>query len=437
MTFSFLARSAVLASKHIAAQYPKCFRLQQLSYSSIHQSFLAHAAHLLRSHVSGGVDSLGQSGDGNGEPLLDPLKDLLVGVARDKGDGKTLGAESTSTTDSVEVRVGIRGSVIVDDNVHSLNIDTSTKDVGSNEDSLLKSLELLESRDSLGLLKTRVDTDGGEVALLQESVELSSTLNRLDKDADLVEFEIVQQVVELPVLLPLLELEVELLKTVEGQLGLIIDVNLKRALHKLFASSSDVLGKGGGEHHNLLVVRRGSEDFLNVSSHIKLFEHLVALVKNKVLDLACVELLVTDEGHGSARGTNNDVRALFLVGKDLLVGRDGSTTVEDTSSDIGHKFGKTSKLILDLIGKLSSVTENDDRNLAINGFNLLQSGKHKHSRLTHTRLGLTQNICTEDGLGNTFLLNLRGVLETEIRDGSEELGLQKEIPETGRVDTDI
>lgn len=76
-----------------------------------------------------------------------------------------------------------------------------------------------------------MDTDGREVAFLQESVELSSTLNRLDKDADLVEFEVVQQVVELPVLLPLLELEVELLKTVEGQLGLVIDVNFKGLQH--------------------------------------------------------------------------------------------------------------------------------------------------------------------------------------------------------------
>lgn len=78
--------------------------------------FLGHAAHRqhnsLRSHVSGGVDSLGQSGDGNRESLLDLLKDLLVGVARDKGDGKTLGTESTSTTNSVEIRVGIRGCVL-------------------------------------------------------------------------------------------------------------------------------------------------------------------------------------------------------------------------------------------------------------------------------------------------------------------------------------
>lgn len=42
-----------------------------------------------------------------------------------------------------------KGTYIVDDNVHSLDIDTSTKDVSSNEDSLLKSLELLESRDSI------------------------------------------------------------------------------------------------------------------------------------------------------------------------------------------------------------------------------------------------------------------------------------------------
>lgn len=121
-----------------------------------------------------------------------------------------------------------------------------------------------------------------------------------------------------------------------------------------------------------------------------MFEHLVALVKNKVLDLTCVELLVTDEGHSSARGTNNDVRALFLVGKDLLVGRDGSTTVEDTSSDIGHELGETSKLILDLIGKLPSMTENDDRNLAIDGFAMDNQPSSTVSKIAHTSVARQQ-----------------------------------------------
>ena len=43
----------------------------------------------------------------------------------------------------------------------------------------------------------------------------------------LVELEVVEQVVELPVLLLLLELEVVLLKTVESQLGLVIDIDLE------------------------------------------------------------------------------------------------------------------------------------------------------------------------------------------------------------------
>jgi hypothetical protein len=47
------------------------------------------------------------------------------------------------------------------------------------------------------------------------------------KRTDLVELEVVQKLVELPVLFLLLELEVVLLETVEGQLGLVIDVDLE------------------------------------------------------------------------------------------------------------------------------------------------------------------------------------------------------------------
>lgn len=109
-----------------------------------------------------------------------------------------------------------------------------------------------------------------------------------------------------------------------------------------------------------------------------------------MLDLTGVELLVTDEGHSSARGTNNNVRALFLVGKNLLVGRNGSTTVKDTSSDIGHELGETGKLILDLIGKLSSVTENNDRNLAINRLTTGNQLPSSVSKIAHTSVATQQ-----------------------------------------------
>ena len=44
----------------------------------------------------------------------------------------------------------------------------------------------------------------------------------------LVELQVVEEVIELPVLFLLLQLEIILLKTVKGQLGLVVHVDLKR-----------------------------------------------------------------------------------------------------------------------------------------------------------------------------------------------------------------
>lgn len=72
-----------------------------------------------------------------------------------------------------------------------------------------------------------MDGDTGEVALSQESVELIRSVDGFDKDADLVELELIEQVVQLSVLSVLGQLDVVLLETVQGELGLVIDVNLK------------------------------------------------------------------------------------------------------------------------------------------------------------------------------------------------------------------
>ena len=41
----------------------------------------------------------------------------------------------------MEVRVSIRRAVVVDHDVHSLHIDTTTEDVGGDQDALLERLE--------------------------------------------------------------------------------------------------------------------------------------------------------------------------------------------------------------------------------------------------------------------------------------------------------
>lgn len=62
--------------------------------------------------VGRGLDSVGQGRNSDSEALLDLLQDLLVRLGRNERDRETLGTETASTTDAVQVRVGVRGRVL-------------------------------------------------------------------------------------------------------------------------------------------------------------------------------------------------------------------------------------------------------------------------------------------------------------------------------------
>ncbi len=137
----------------------------------------------------------------------------------------------------MQVGVGVFGHIVVEHDVHSLDIHTTTEKVGGDEDTSLEIFEELVSEKGgekrtmrVGLpLKTfflihgSVNIDGGEVLFLEERGERDAPLHGLDEDNDLVEFERVEQIEELSVLLVLLDLDIVLLETVEGQLGFVVD----------------------------------------------------------------------------------------------------------------------------------------------------------------------------------------------------------------------
>lgn len=118
------------------------------------------------------------------------------------------------------------------------------------------------------LTNARVNRNRREVALAQKLVKFGGSEGALDEDDDLIELKFVEQLIELAVLLLLIKLDVELLKTVEGKFGLVINVDFEGVLHELLANRSDLLGKRGAEHHDLLLGRSGAEDFLNVAAHV-------------------------------------------------------------------------------------------------------------------------------------------------------------------------
>src|SRR5690242_190655 len=118
------------------------------------------------------------------------------------------------------------------------------------------------------LANARVNCGTREVAFAQELVQLCASQSRANEDDDLVKLELVEKIIELPVLLTLVELHVVLLQTVKSQLLLVVDIDLKRVLHELLASLADLLRQGGGEHHHLLVSGCCAEDGLYIVAHI-------------------------------------------------------------------------------------------------------------------------------------------------------------------------
>ena len=144
------------------------------------------------------------------EAFLNLFEHVLIVLAADKGDAETLSAEASGTTDSVKVGVGISRKIVVDGKVDALNVDATTEDIGSNTDALVELLEFFVAFDAgfistvqslriiispFLLTNTGMDSNAGEIALSKELVKLGGTKSTLDKDDDLIELKIVEEII--------------------------------------------------------------------------------------------------------------------------------------------------------------------------------------------------------------------------------------------------
>lgn len=118
------------------------------------------------------------------------------------------------------------------------------------------------------LADARVNSNTGEVAVAEELIQSGCAHGALDENDDLVELQAVEKLVELAVLLLLTQFDVVLLKTVEGELRLVVNVDFEWVAHELLADRANFLRQGGAEHHDLLLGGSSAEDLLDVAAHI-------------------------------------------------------------------------------------------------------------------------------------------------------------------------
>jgi hypothetical protein len=131
-----------------------------------------------------------------------------------------------------------------------------------------------------------------------------------------------------------------------------------------------------------------------------------------------------------------------IVLQNITVLLDRNTTVKDGSLDIRQVLGETLVLMRNLECQFTSVAKNQNRDLVLalwegGGVELMESGQDKDSCLSHSGLGLADNVHSQNSLWNALVLHFGRMLETTVHNSTEALRLENEILETGSMDTDI
>lgn len=72
----------------------------------------------------------------------------MISLVADERYRPTTGTETTGTTNAVEISIGRIWKIVVDSQVDTLNIDTTTEHIGSDTNTLVEVLELLITLDT-------------------------------------------------------------------------------------------------------------------------------------------------------------------------------------------------------------------------------------------------------------------------------------------------
>ncbi len=148
-------------------------------------------------------------------------------------DGGTLSSETTCSTNSVDVVLLLEGQLVVDNEADLLDVDTTGKQVGGNQNSDGARSELLHDDVSLKLVHFAVHNTDGEVMLGHALLKLFDSLLGVAVNQGLVDVQVgiqVKQDFHLPFVL--LDSNVVLSDTFEGEL-LVLNKDLCGVTHEV------------------------------------------------------------------------------------------------------------------------------------------------------------------------------------------------------------
>jgi hypothetical protein len=269
--------------------------------------------------------------------------------------------------------------IIINDERHLLNVNTTSEQVSGDEDTRRSRTELLHDHVTLSLIHLTVHSRHGEVLgghLFGELIDLAAGVAEDDGLSDTQRIVQVTECAKLPLLL--LDVDVELTDTLKGQL-LLLDENPNGITHEVLADLEHLWWHGGREQDHLHVIGKLLEDLLDLILETAR-QHLIGFVEHEELDVVGAQVLALDHVLHTTGCSDHNMDALLQV---LHVLADVRTT--DASMRLGiHEVTECDNDLLDLSGQLASGREDESLAAADLSVDGLQDGDGESCRLTGT-----------------------------------------------------
>mmetsp|Transcript_10809 Transcript_10809/g.27371 ORF Transcript_10809/g.27371 Transcript_10809/m.27371 type:complete len:201 (+) Transcript_10809:1000-1602(+) len=154
-----------------------------------------------------------------------------------------------------------------------------------------------------------------------------------------------------------------------------------------------------------------------------------------MLDPIQFQVLVTGQTEDTTGRPDHNVRAIVL--EDFLVLLHRDTPVKDGGLDGRQILAESLVLVGNLKGQLAGVANDQNADLRFLHVCLLQRRKGKDGRLSHSRLGLADNVTSQNGLRDGLVLDFGRMLESGVDNGAQQFGFEHKVLETRSVDSNI
>jgi len=362
--------------------------------------------------------------------LLNLAEHLDVALG-DEVDGDTLAAEAATAANSVEVVLHVGREVVVDNDVHVVDVDTAGNEIGGDEDAGVAVAEVVH--DLLTLALGHVGVDGGDgvvglVELLGHVVDLSAGV---DEDDGLGNGDGLVEVHEGLELVVLLDGDVELLDAIQGE-GLLADEDAGRVAHELLGELEDVAGHGGGEEAHLDVAGHEAEDLVDLLLEA-LGEHLVGLVEDHELHHVGAEGTTLHDVEDTAGGADGDDGAALDLLDVVLDAGAADEGLAELVVGLGEVVADAGEDLVGLDGEFAGGGEDEGLERLLAEVEAGEETNGEGSGLACSGLSLSDDVALVDEGDDGALLDSRGFLEAIRVDSAKEELMEGHVVERGEA----